>query len=186
MAVLEATGVNPLDAVQVLSKLMTARGAALAVEDGWESLWCDFRPKGEINWQARLCAPGELWYHGAGGLFVRFAGTLVRVSSGCRMWAFATMPAIQKAHSDAFVAICQALGGDRLMVIPDSNPIEDELCEGMPFSRCTSLLEQKWGKPHQQFRILAKDREAFFALPHSPWFLIDVQGPPESEAQLSP
>ncbi|MBN9692465.1 MAG: hypothetical protein J0M24_19625 [Verrucomicrobia bacterium] len=113
-----------------------------------------------------------LRYDGPAKFSVSFGERVARVSGPCRWSGFCTMAAIQSPHAVAFRAISRALGGQRMVLIPDYDPVEEiALYEGRCLDDCIALLEQGWGVPQPTTTIVTDDDEVYYQRQYPAWFV---------------
>jgi hypothetical protein len=159
----------------VVSLLTPTLPAARAVADYWRTAQPDYADTAEA-WSARLVHnPPEddlLRYNGPGGFSVAFGERVARVSGPCRWSGFCTMTALQPPHATAFRAISRALGGERMVLIPDYDPVEEiALYDGSSLDECIALLEQRWGAPQTTTAIVTDDVEVYYRRTSPPWYV---------------
>jgi hypothetical protein len=159
----------------VVSLLTPTLSAARAVADYWRAVQPDYADTSDA-WSARFIHnPPEddyLRYDGPGGFSVSFGERVARVSGPCRWSGFCTMPALQQPHAIAFRAISRALGGERMVLIPDYDPVEEiALYDGSSLADCITLLEQRWGAPQLTTGIVTDDAEAYCRRKIPAWYV---------------
>ncbi len=158
----------------VIALLMPALPAARAVADYWRSAQPDYIDTAHA-WSARLVHnPPEddfLRYDGPAGFSVAFGERVARISGCCRWSGFCTIAALQSPHAVAFRAIACALGGERMVLIPDYDPVEEiALYGGSSLSECMALLEQHWGVPQPVTAIITDDVEVYYRRKVPVWY----------------
>lgn len=161
--------------VAVVSLLAPTLPAARAVADYWRAAQPDYTDAVDV-WNAYfLQSPTEgdyLRYDGPAGFSVRFGERVARVSGPCRWSGFCTMAALQPPHVAAFRAISRTLGGERMVLIGDYDPVEEiALYDSGSLDQCITLLEQRWGEPQPTTSIVTDDVEVYYRRKHPPWFV---------------
>lgn len=163
------------DQPAVISLLTPALPAARAVADYWRSVQPDYTDTVD-SWSTRLAQnpPKDdfLRYKGPAGFTVAFGARVARVNGPCRWSGFCTMAALQSLHAAAFRAISRALGGERMVLIPDYDPVEEiALYDARSLDDCIALLEQCWGLPQPTTMIVTDDVEVYYRRQHHAWFV---------------
>jgi len=159
----------------VVSLLTRTLPAARAVADYWRAAQSDYKDTVDA-WNALLVHnPPEddfLRYNGPGGFSVTFGERVAKVSGPCRWSGFCTMASLQPLHATAFRAISRALGGSRVVLIPDYDPVEGvALYDGGSLDDCIALLEQSWGAQQSTTAIVTNDVEVYYRRQHPAWFV---------------
>ncbi len=162
------------DQTAVVSLLAPTLPATRAVADYWRAADSDYTACD--TWTAELAHnPPEddlLRYHGPGGFSVAFGKHVTRVHAACRWSGFATIAPLQQVHAAAFRSIARALGGSRIILIPDYDPVEEiALYDGVSLDECIALLQQRWGAPHPTTEIVTEDVEAYYRRKTPVWFV---------------
>ncbi len=163
------------DQAAVVSLLAVTLPAARAVADYWRAAQPDYADAVDA-WSAYfLQSPTEgdyLRYDGPAGFSVSFGQRVARVSGPCRWSGFCTMAALQPPHAAAFRVISRALGGGRIALIPDYDPVKElALYDGSSLDECITLLEQRWGAPEPTTTIVTDDVEVYYRREHPAWFI---------------
>src|SRR5690348_8379789 len=112
----------------VLSLLTPTLPAVASVVDYWRATQADYTET--VNaWSALLIqnpVEGEfLRYHGPAAFSVGFGIGVAKISGPCRWSGFCTIPLLQLVHAAAFREISRAIGGERMVLIPDYDPVYD-------------------------------------------------------------
>lgn len=161
------------DVRHTLLKLRSTRSEVIAVRDYWNSIQedCD---RYETEWCATLLSPERIWYRGPGGFFVRYESGNIVIKGGCRWSGFCTIPELQRVHAAAFLSIGRALGGSRLILLPDSQYTDDCLYDGLTQTEYLKRLSEAWGMARTEFGIVTTDMDAYYSRPTPVWFLIEL------------
>jgi len=165
-----------LDQAAVSSLLAPSLPATLAVVEYWRLADPDYSGDTTANWTGRLVHnPPEddfLRYYGPGGFSIAFGERVARVSGICRWSGFATMRQLQQVHAAAFRSIARALGGTRMVLIPEYDPVNDiAIYDTGSLDQCIELLQQSWGAPYPITDIVTDDVEAYYRRELPVWYL---------------
>jgi len=163
------------DAAAVVAQLSSTIPAARCVRDYWRSV----DPKSVETHEAwsvyRIVSPTEgeyLRYDGPGGLCVHFGSRVAIIGADCRWSGFVTMPGLQRVHVAAFQSIARALGGTRMVLIPDYDRVEEMArYDGSSLDECIARLHQCWGTPHPKTEIVTDDVEVYYRRQCPPWYV---------------
>jgi hypothetical protein len=163
------------DQSAVVSLLASTLPATRAVASYWRVADFDYADTTD-TWTAELAHnPPEddfLRYHGPGGFSVAFGQHVARVHAACRWSGFATIAPLQQVHAVAFRSISRALGGSRIVLIPDYDPVEEiALYDGASLDGCIALLQQRWGAPHPTTEIVTEDVEVYYRRQFPVWYV---------------
>ena len=112
-------------------------------------------------------------YYGPGGFSVHFGPRIACIEAACRYSGFATIPALQAVHLPAFMSVARALGGTRLVLMPQENgPVWDAaMYDGVSLEECITLIRRTWGDPHPTVEIVTEDVEAYYRREFPVWFV---------------
>lgn len=162
------------DQTAVLSLLEPTLPAARAVANYWRAADPNYTTRD--TWTAEVTHnPPEddfLRYYGPGGFSVAFGQQVARVHAACRWSGFATIAPLQHVHVAAFRSIARALGGSRIVLIPDYDPVEEiALLDGVSLDECIALLQQRWGAPHPATEIVTEDVEIYYRRQFPVWYV---------------
>lgn len=166
------------DQAAVVSLLSPALSATLAVSAYWRVEDPDGADTNGV-WSAYFVHnPPEddiLRYNGPGGFGVTFGQRVARVHAACRWSGFATMAELQQVHATALRSIARALGGTRIVLIPDYDPVEEiALYDGGSLEVCVELLRQRWGAPHPRTEIVTPDVEEYYRRKFPVWYVESI------------
>src|SRR5262245_59126237 len=106
----------------VIAQLSQTAADLVKVREYWRSVNAD-SIESYPTWSVEHFGEGEteyLAYYGPGGFSVYFGAHVAVIGAGCRYSGFATIPALQAAHIPGFRAIARALGGTRLVLVPEN------------------------------------------------------------------
>jgi hypothetical protein len=163
------------DSAAVISLLSPTVPELLRVRDYWRSV--DPQSK-EVHPAWSVVHHGEgpdehLAYYGPGGFSVHFGPRVAVVGAGCRYIGFATIPALQAAHLPAFRAVARALGGTRLLIIPEDNgPISDAaLYSGASLDECAELIRKAWCDPQLPTEVVTEDLDVYYRRKVPIWYV---------------
>lgn len=164
------------DQPAVVSLLSPSLPDARAVDEYWRGADPDYSGNPTESWTARLMHnPSEgdfLRYHGPGGFSIAFGERVARVSGACRWSGFATMRQLQQVHKTAFRSIARALGGTRMVLIPEYDPVNDiALYDTGSLDECIELLRRHWGAPHPVTEMVTEDVEAYYRGQFPVWYV---------------
>jgi hypothetical protein len=82
------------------------------------------------------------------------------------------MAALQQPHAAAFRVISRALGGGRMALIPEFDPVfEVAIYDGRGLDDCISFLEQRWGAPQPTTAVITDDVQILYRREHPAWFV---------------
>jgi hypothetical protein len=159
----------------IIARLSGTVPDLVRVRDYWRSV----DPESPETYQAwNVVHHGEgdneyLAYYGPGGFTVHFGLRIACIAGACRYSGFATMPAVQAAHLPAFRSIARALGGTRLVLLPEENgPIWDAaMYSGVPLDECLSLIRRTWGEPHFPTEVVTEDIEVYYRRKTPVWYV---------------
>ena len=126
-------------------------------------------------WEAEHFGEGDseyLAYHGPGGFSVLFGLHVAVIGAACRYSGFATIPALQAAHLPGFKALAKAVGGTRLILVPEDNgPISDAaLYDGSSLDACVEIIRKTWGAPHSPTEVVTEDIEVYYRRETPIWY----------------
>ena len=118
-----------------------------------------------------------LAYYGPGGFGIHFGAQVAVVEAGCRFSGFATIPALQAAHLPGFRSVARAIGGKRLVLIPQENgPIQDAYrYDGASLDACIELIRKTWGDPHSPTEVTTEDVEVYYRRKTPIWYLENLE-----------
>ncbi|HSU55638.1 MAG TPA: hypothetical protein VLT36_16400 [Candidatus Dormibacteraeota bacterium] len=164
------------DQPAVVSRLAPSLPNARAVGEYWRLADPDYPVDTAEGWTARLVHnPPEddfLRYHGPGGFSIAFGERVARVSGICRWSGFVTIRRLQQVHATAFRSIARALGGTRIVLIPEYDPVNDiGLYGNGSLGECIDLLQQRWGAPHPTTDIVTDDVEVYYRRQSPVWYV---------------
>ena len=164
------------DQPAVISRLVPSLPDACAVVEYWRVADPDYSEDTATDWTGRLVQnPPEddfLRYHGPGGFSIAFGERVARVSGTCRWSGFATTRQLQQVHATAFRSIARALGGTRMVLIPEYDPVNDiALYDAGSLDRCIEFLQQLWGAPHPTTDIVTDDIEVYYRRQFPVWYV---------------
>jgi hypothetical protein len=164
------------DQLAVISRLTPSLPDARTVVEYWRIADPDYSEDTTGGWAARLVHnPPEgdfLRYHAPGGFSIAFGEHVARVSGICRWSGFATIRQLQQVHAAAFRSIARALGGTRMVLIPEYDPVNDIALYGAgSLDECIALLQQRWGAPHPTTDIVTEDVEVYYRRQFPVWYL---------------
>jgi len=159
-----------------LSPTITDLGKA---RDYWRSVSADSTEPHPV-WSVEHFGEGEteyIAYRGPGGFSVHFGSHVAVVGAGCRYSGFATIPALQAAHLPGFRAVASALGGTRLVLVPEDNgPIWDAaMYEGASVDECVKLIRRTWGEPHSPTEVVTEDLDVYYRRKAPIWYVEVLQ-----------
>jgi hypothetical protein len=163
------------DHAAVLSRLATTVSDLAPVHEYWRSVdpeSKEHRPAWTVDHRLHP-ADDYLAYHGPGGFSVRFGPRVAIIAAGCRYSGFATIRPLQNVHLAAFKSVARALGGTRLVLMPEENgPIYDAAMYGdVSLDECVTLILTTWGAPHPAAEILTEDLEAYYRRKFPVWYV---------------
>lgn len=163
------------DHAAVISRLSPTVPELLRVRNYWRSV--DPESK-EVHPAWSVVHHGEgndeyLAYYGPGEFSVHFGRCVAVVGAGCRYSGFATIPALQAAHLPAFRAVARALGGTRLLIVPEDNgPISDAaMSDGASLDECAELIRKAWGDPHLPTEVVTEDIDVYHSRKAPIWYV---------------
>ena len=112
-------------------------------------------------------------YHGPGGFVVHFGAHVAVIVASCRYSAFVTMPALQATLLPAFRSVALALGGTRLIMMPDDDrPLGDAaMYNGASLDECVGLIRKTWGEPHSPTEVATEDFDAYNRRETPVWYV---------------
>jgi hypothetical protein len=149
------------DYVAVLDRLAPTVPDLLRVRDYWRSVSPQFMDS-HPDWTVihHKNPPDEyLAYRGPGGFSVQFGQRVAVIGAACRYSGFVTIGPLQAIHLPAFRSIARALGGARLVLMPEENgPIEDAaMLDGASLDECITLLRRNWSEPHPRIEVVTDE-----------------------------
>lgn len=160
------------DHAAVLSALVPALPAALAVAEYWHVIHDSDRTDEPLTWWVQdLQNPdaGEyLRYCGPGGLSIGFDQRVAYIRASCRWSGFSTIASLQQLHVAAFKSIARALGGTRMVIIPDNDIVMDAIYAGENLDGCIGILRNALSSPPADTVILSGSVEGWKTWP---WFV---------------
>src|SRR5207249_2605827 len=116
-----------------------------------------------------------LRYHGPGWFSIAFGEHVARVSGICRWSGFATIDDRQRIHAEGFRSIARALGGTRMVLIPEYDPADEiALYDGGSLDDCLELLRQRWGAPHPRTEVVTPDLEEYYRRKFPVWYVESI------------
>src|SRR5947209_4877244 len=66
----------------------------------------------------------------------------------------------------------RAVGGTRIVLIPDYDPVHDiALYGGCSLDECIALLRQRWGEPHPATEIVTEDVQVYYRREFPVWYV---------------
>jgi len=173
------------DHATVIARLSPTEPDLIRVRDYWRSV--DLESK-ETNPSWTFVHHGSppdeyLAYYGPGGFSVHFGPQIACIGAACRYSGFVTMPALQAVHLPAFMSVARALGGTRLVLMPEENgPVWDAaMYDGVSLEDCIALIRKTWGDPHPTVKVVTEDVEVYYRRKFPVWYVESV--PPNQTVQ---
>ena len=111
--------------------------------------------------------------HGPGGFSVLFGPHVAVIGAACRYSGFATIAALQAAHLPGFRALAKAVGGTRLILVPEDNgPISDAaLYDGASLDACVEIIRKTWGPPHSPIEVVTDNIDVYYRRETPIWYV---------------
>jgi hypothetical protein len=161
---------NLLDRASVLARLSPTAPDIVRLRDYWRQLGCIDETFGE-TW---IAGEGRSHgYSGPGG-FCLALGAHVAWMSTFRPYAwFALVPQHQAALVTAFRSVTRALGGNRVVVMPDYLNLGRDLTHDNDESldECVARLQKRCGDPHPRIGALDESWDVYKRREFPVWYL---------------
>jgi hypothetical protein len=150
------------------------------VRDYWRSVSSDSNEQ-HPSWTCRHHGSAgdeyeSLNYYGPGGFSVKFGPQIACIGASCRYSGFSTIRPLQAAHLPAFISVARALGGTRLVLMPQENgPIWDaSMYDGASLEECITLMRMNWGDPHPTVEVISEDVQVYYSRKFPVWFVTSL------------
>jgi hypothetical protein len=169
---------NYRDDTTVIARLYPAESDLMRVRDYWRSVDPDFREPYPSWTCVRHGSPPDeyLAYYGPGSFSLHFGPRIACIGAPCRYSGFATMSALQAIHLRAFMSVAQALGGTRMVLMPEEHgPVWDAaMYDGVSLEECIALIQTSWGDPHPTVEVVTEDVGVYYRRKFPIWFVETV------------
>jgi len=148
------------DRAAVIARLEPTLPAAIAVRDYWIANDPESSRNDCCVWSTST-VPGiqpkqeYLFYEGPGSLWLRFGVRVAYIFTGGRWRGFLSTNMLHKTHLAAFRSIARALGGTRMVLYGEYDPIDQAaVLDGKTLDECVGMLNELWGSPQPTVDVI--------------------------------